>query len=61
MDENTELFDNEYTGKEFAKDVGIAVAKTAAEQILAVGILLAIGFAYSKIQDRKAKKIQNKE
>lgn len=52
------------TAAEFAKVVALESAKAAAITICAnaaaVGILLGTGYAYSKLQDRRAKKAAQK-
>ena len=47
--------EDEYTGREFAKDVGKAMLQGLLAQILAMVALLGLGFAYGKYIERKEK------
>jgi hypothetical protein len=55
----------EYTAKDFGKDVAVSVAVGVGEVVAAYAILLGIGYTYTKVMDfrerRAAKKTQTEE
>ena len=51
----------EYTTKDFAKEVAIETGKVVAAQAASYAILIAAGFVVMKVKARKAKKEAQKE
>lgn len=50
----------EYTAKDFGKDVAVETAKVAAAYAIAIGGLLAAGYTYTKVSELRARRAAKK-
>jgi len=57
MDNET---NEEYTAKDFGKDVVVDLAKIAVAEVAAIGILLGAGYTYTKVSELRARRATKK-